>query len=305
MKRKQADQQEDQWGPFMVLMHVASSVASINPIGFVSDVSVMGEDSKDTGDASTSSTAGSASSDTSAGNSSVSSDTSAGSSSSDTSSVSAPVSSDATSDAKPACKRPKTVNPICPDPTHGKSMDKTNRQKHTCYKCSATFAEVLEANKFLLPWDRAWLFNRFCRSYCCSVCLLGGLDKEMKACNYPKAVQCKKHSKHNAQHTCAHGFRWTKCRDCKYDVRAGTSFCVYCSAIFSSSCKCPRDHETLIERVKNFNTEQSDEQKKLKTALVESALKHAEELQKADNEIRSTFQPIDTSKLRTIFDKSV
>jgi hypothetical protein len=70
---------------------------------------------------------------------------------------------------------------------------------------------------------------------------------------------------------------------------------------------CPRDFETTLSRIKAFNTEQPEEQKALKAALVQSSLRYASELQAAyGNEteierIKAEFRHADTSGLRTIF----
>jgi hypothetical protein len=169
--------------------------------------------------------------------------------------------------------------------------------------------DTLNQNQFLHLWDRVWLLNMFCRSYCCTVCFLEGLDQNVRARTYPKTSQCRRHSVYNKQHLCtAHSKAWTKCSDCRFDVRAGTSFCKYCFIRYSSiKCVCPRDFETTLSRIKAFNTEQPEEQKALKAALVQSSLRYASELQAAyGNEteierIKAEFRHADTSGLRTIF----
>lgn len=170
------------------------------------------------------------------------------------------------------CQRKhRPANPMCI--AHGKA-----RQRQSCFRCIQEDMAIVNSVPYLTRWDAACILNCMARSYVCGLCFLTETD----ARNIRKATDCRLHSVYNGQRRCAgHNLRWTECRRCLYDVRAGTSFCQFCGLRFSAQCACPRGPLAMRAAVLALDAPQPAEQVELKERLAASALEYAARLQSA------------------------
>ena len=180
------------------------------------------------------------------------------------------------------------------------------RQRHTCYKCLIADWEVLKTNPFITPWQFARIIGCVTRQYFCIVCVLEHAHEPSITRHFPRPAQCKKHSVFHEQKRCSkHGLTWTKCCECKHDLRAGTSFCQFCRCPLSHMCGCPRGPTPLIEAAKRTVNEQPEEHVRLMERLAADLIEYARRLQETLGveehvlRVKATFQFADASLLQS------
>jgi hypothetical protein len=206
------------------------------------------------------------------------------------------------------------ITPLCPYPDHAVCRNSSNeRQRHTCFKCFRGDWQLLKTNKCITPWQLSRIVGSMTRQYVCNLCVLEKAGEQDLEHNIPRPSHCRRHLVFWQQKTCKHQQLWTKCTECLHDPRAGTSCCNFCGVMGVKNCGCPRGPIALRDAVVKTASDLPDEQVGLMAKLAADVLDYANQLQATQkiedtaqreakiNEIKTTFQFRDTSKLNNLF----